>query len=125
MNEKLRTDFASRLKTAAEAKKAMLANFKPKPAVTDPNFIEREARKAAEIERVRQERADAKAAKLEAARLAAEAVRQTDEEIEAATLAAKRDERKARKAQAKAEARAKRDARSSGRKVSSFEDMYS
>jgi len=115
MNDMLRTGFAERLKTSAEARKALLAKFQPKPAVTDPQFTEREAQRQAEIQRVRDERAAAKAAKAQAILDAAEANRLSDEQLAEAALDAKRTERKERKALVKAEARAKREARKAGR----------
>jgi hypothetical protein len=117
MNEIQRTGFAERLKTAADAKKALLANFRPKPTVTDPQIAQRAAKRTAELERIRQERADAKAAKKQAAADAVEAARQAEEAIAAAALDAKRGERKERKALTKAEAKAKRDARYAARKA--------
>ncbi len=117
MHESQRTDFASRLKTAAERKKALLANFKPKPAATDPLFEERAAMKAQEVERIRQERAEAKAAKKLAAEEAAAATLQAQADLEANALDAKRGERKERKALSKQEAKAKRDARYAARKA--------
>jgi len=103
--------FADRQAAANEARMAMLAKLKPKPTVTDPNFIPREARKAAEREKLRQERERAKDA-ARAAAAEAEAARRlallNDEE---AQLALRRDERKQRKAEAKAAARAKRESR--------------
>jgi len=41
MNENDKTGFAERLKSAAEAKKALLEKMKPKAAVIDPQFAER------------------------------------------------------------------------------------
>lgn len=117
MNETQKTAFGERLKTAADAKKALLEKFKPKATVTDPHFAEREAMKKAELEQVRVARADAKAAKIqaqadsEAARVAA------DEAVSAAALDAKRGERKERKALTKAEAKTKRDERYAARKA--------
>jgi hypothetical protein len=59
--------FNDRLKASAEAKKAMLAKFQPKPAVQDPDFDKREAEREAERERVRAERAAERQAKKDAA----------------------------------------------------------
>jgi hypothetical protein len=122
MKDPLRTGFAERQKAAAEAKKALLAKFKPKPTITASTFVSREERLAAEREAVRLAREQAR----EEARLAAEAKAEADriaaakaaEEArlallnnEEAQLALKREERKARTAEAKAEARAKREAK--------------
>ena len=102
---------AERLHAAAEAKKAMLAKFKPKPTVTDPNFVDRATRKALELEAIRAQRA----AEKEAAKAAAEAKRLAEIEARAAVaeteLEAKRRERKERKAAAKEEARLKKELR--------------
>jgi len=117
MNEILRTGFQERLKTSAEARKALLAAFKPKPAIESANLPSRAEARAAELLRVRQDRVLAKAAKREAAAEAIEAARQSEEAIAAASLDAKRGERKERKALTKAEAKAKRDARYAARKA--------
>ena len=58
--------YSDRLKAAAEAKKAMLAKFQPKPAVTDPDFDNRHAEREAELERVRAERLAEREAKKQA-----------------------------------------------------------
>ena len=120
MNEFEKTNFSERLKTAAEAKQALLAKLKPKATVIDPQFAERAAeraaQKAAELEKVRQDRVDAKLAKKQAVIDAEEAVKASAEAIEAAALDAKRGERKERKALTKSEAKAKRDARYAARK---------
>lgn len=109
--------FADRQKASSEAKKALLAKFRPKPTVTDPNFQAREERRAAELEQVRRERAEAKAAAAAAALEAKLAAEREQEALEAASLDAKRSERKERKALTKAEAKAKRDARYAARKA--------
>ena len=59
--------FDDRLKASAEAKKAMLAKFQPKPAVTDPDFDNRHAEREAELERVRNARNAEREAKKQAA----------------------------------------------------------
>lgn len=105
------TSFSDRQTAAAEARMAMLAKFKPKPTVTDPNFVPREARKAAEREKLREEREAAKELARQAAAAAEEARRLALLNDEEAQLALKRDERKQRKAEAKAAARAKRESR--------------
>ncbi len=110
-------DFAERLKSAAEAKQALLAKFRPKPAVTDPDLAPRADRRAQELLRVRQARAEAKAAKQQAALDAQEAARLMQDAQAAGALDAKRGERKERKALSKAEAKAKRDARYAARKA--------
>ena len=60
--------FSDRLAAQAEARKALLAKFKPKPTVTAEVLETREQRKARELEEVRAKRA----AEKEAARLAKE-----------------------------------------------------
>lgn len=108
--------FSERLESQAEARKALLAKFKPKPAVVAEVLETRAERKARELEAVRA----ARAAEKEAARLAAEAKAEEDrlafENDEQAQLDLKREERKERKAAAKAEARAKREAKSAQRR---------
>jgi hypothetical protein len=117
MSKHLKIGFADRQQTAADAKKALLAKFQPKPTVADPLFHEREAMRLAELERVRQERADAKAAAALATAEAKELARLEAEALEAAALDAKRGERKERKALTKAEQKAKRDERYAARKA--------
>lgn len=111
MRDPLKTGFNDRIAAAAEAKKAMLARMKPKPTVTDPNFVDRATRKAQELEAIRAQRA----AEKEAAKAAAEAKRLAEIEARAAVaeteLEAKRRERKERKAAAKEEARLKKELR--------------
>jgi hypothetical protein len=117
MNQPLNTGFADRLKTASEAKKALLAKFQPKPTVTDPQFAERAVQRAAELEKVREERLQAKAAAKQAQAEALEAARLAEAALEEAALDAKRGERKERKALTKAEQKAKRDQRYAARKA--------
>lgn len=117
MNDKLKTGFADRLQTAAVARQALLAQMRPKPTQIDPGHAERAAVRAAELETVRQARADAKTAKRQAAAEAqAEVARQRFEAEEAALLAV-RGARKERKALSAAEAKAKRDAKYAARKA--------
>lgn len=121
MSDLHNTGFADRLKTASEAKKALLAKFQAKPAVTDPLHAERAtmkaATKAAELQQVRAARLAAKAEARQAALDAEEAERQAHADVEAAALDIKRGERKERKALTKTEAKAKRDARYAARKA--------
>lgn len=117
MNETQKTAFGERLKTAADAKKALLEKFKPKATVTDPNFESRDAAKKAELEQVREARAEAKVAKAQAQADAEAARIAADEAVTAAALDAKRGERKERKALTKAEAKTKRDERYAARKA--------
>ena len=119
---KILPGFADRQKTADEAKKALLAKFKPKVAVIDPDHEKRELIRAQEKEAIRKAHAEAKeAARLalleaeEAARIAAEeaeeAARVAALEAEQTTDEQKRKERKERKAQIKADARARKEMR--------------
>ncbi|ODT87273.1 DUF6481 family protein [Phenylobacterium sp. SCN 70-31] len=117
MNEFQRTGFTERLKTASDAKKALLAAFRPRPAVAATDFQPTAARRKAELEQVRRDRADAKTARLQAAEDAILARRLQAEAEAAASLDAKRGERKERKALTKAEQKAKRDARYAARKA--------
>ena len=71
--------FAERQANSAEAKKALVAKFKPKPTVTDPEFEERRLQRQLELEelratriRVRQTKRE-EAAKKDAERRALEA----------------------------------------------------
>ena len=116
MKDTLKTGFNDRLQAQAEARKAMLAKFKPKPTVRPDEFVDTRSERERELEAVRRARAEAK----EAARLAAieaeEARRVALLNDEEAQLALARSARKERKAQMKAEARAKREASAAVRK---------
>jgi hypothetical protein len=109
--------FNDRMKASQEAKKALLSKFKPKPHAPDPAFEERQARREAELQAVRDARAAAKEAARQAKIDAEEAAKQAVIEDELSELDAKRAARKAWKAQMKAEARAKKEARTTDRKV--------
>jgi hypothetical protein len=117
MNETEKTGFAARLKTAAEAKQALLEKLRPKPTVTDPLFAERAQMRQAELVQVRADRAEAKAAAKQATADAQQAVADAALADSAAELDAKRGARKERKALTKVEAKAKRDARYASRKA--------
>jgi hypothetical protein len=107
MNETKGAKLADRLKTAAQAKQALLAKFKPKPAVVDPLFAERGVEEAVELKAVRAERQGVRADKTEAATAAA---------ADAAAVAGQRAERKRAKVPTEAEAKDKRDAKYAARK---------
>ena len=107
MNETKGAKLADRLKTAAEAKQALLAKFKPKSAVVDPLFAERGVEEAAELKAVRAERQATRAVKREAADAVV---------AEAVAVAGQRAERKRAKAPTEAEAKDKRDAKYAARK---------
>jgi hypothetical protein len=112
-----RTGFAERLKSAAEAKKALLEQLKAQPSVPATDLQDRDAKRAGELKQVRQVRARARADRKQAAEDAAAAVVQAEADREAEALAQKRGERKERKASTQAEAKAKRDARYAARKA--------
>jgi hypothetical protein len=59
--------FEDRLAAQAEAKKAMLDKFKPKAAVRETPYVDTQAQRQAELERVRAERQAAREAKKAAA----------------------------------------------------------
>lgn len=107
--EPKKSDLEERLSRQADAKKALLAKFKARPMVTDPEFVSRQERKARELEAVRVARLEAKEAarraKIEEQERQREALLQDEEH----QIALKREDRKARKAAAKADARAKRE----------------
>jgi hypothetical protein len=117
MNEPHNTGFADRLKTASEAKRALMAKFQAKPMVTDPHHAERAARRAAELGKVREDRALARAAARQAAAEAKQAEVEAQAAIEAASLDAVRGARKQRKLLTKAEAKSARDAKYAARKA--------
>ena len=109
--------FTDRLTAQQEAKKALLAKFKPKPAAPDPEFDKLAEKRAAEKEEarrrleaekaeIRRQKAQKEAERLEAERLAQEAID-----------AEKRAARKERKQLTKEEQKAARDARYAARKA--------
>jgi hypothetical protein len=106
-----------RLASAAEAKAALVAKFKPKAAVTAPPGETRAEIRDAELTAVRQGRAEAKAAAQQASEDKAAARQAAVVAAEDEALAAKRGARKERKQLTKAEAQAKRDARYAARKA--------
>ena len=57
--------FADRQAASADAKKALVAKLKPKPAVTDPLFDERRLQRQLELEELRSQRAIERAARRE------------------------------------------------------------
>jgi len=100
MQDKIKTGFNDRLAAQAAARKAQLAKFKPKPAVTATEFRSRDEIKAEEREAFRKARQIAKEEAIAAAAAS-----------EAAVMEAKRSERKERKAAVKADQRARKSAR--------------
>ncbi|PZQ63572.1 MAG: hypothetical protein DI570_08540 [Phenylobacterium zucineum] len=114
---KVMPGFSDRLAAQAEARKALLEKFKPKPTVqAEGTFETREQKKARELEEVRAKRAAEKEAVRVAKEQAEEERRIAIENDEELMLQLKRDDRKARKAAAKAEARAKRELKSQMRR---------
>jgi hypothetical protein len=111
MNHAKKIDYNERLTAAADAKKALLEKFKPKPMVTAPEPIDRAARLEAEREAIRAKRATEKEAARIAREAAQEAARQDAIAAELAALEAKRAERKDRKAMMKMNAQQRRAAR--------------
>jgi hypothetical protein len=111
------SSFADRMKSSQEAKKALLAKFKPKPHVPDPAFDERRAKKEAELQAVRDARVAAKEAAVQAKLDAEQAKQQEVLDAELSELDAQRAARKARKAAMKAQARAKKETRALERRV--------
>src|SRR5678816_3021941 len=100
--------FTERLESQAEARRALLEKFKPKPMVQAEVFETRAQRKARELEEVRAKRAaDKEAARKQAEEEAAAAKKRAEEEAKTARLALanneeaqrelKRQERKDRK----------------------------
>ena len=103
--------FNDRLTAAADAKKAMLARFKPKPTVVAENLVDRTARREQELEAVRQARAEDKERQRTERALAEEAARAARMADEQAMLEAKRSQRKERKQLEKIDSQSRRAAR--------------
>jgi hypothetical protein len=97
--------FADRQKASAEAKKALVAKFRPKPTVVDPQFEERRAAKQAEVAALRESRIAERNAK-----------RQAAAEKEAARAALEAEIAEARELELRAAQKAARDARYAARK---------
>ncbi|MGC1304897.1 MAG: DUF6481 family protein [Caulobacteraceae bacterium] len=111
MKQNTNPGFADRLAAQAEAKKAMLARFQPKPTVVAENHVDRTTRKEQEREAIRRQRVEDKE-KHRAERAASlEAARQSAENIEQEALEAKRVERRERKATMRSDAQSRRAAR--------------
>jgi len=100
MSDPKTLSFNDRRTASAAAKQAMLAKFKPKPAVVDPLIDLRRAEKAAELERLRAERAAEREVKrkiaAEAAAIKAEEDAITEEARSLALRAAQKAARDAR-----------------------------
>jgi hypothetical protein len=111
MTELKKVGFTDRLTQAAEAKKALLAKMKSKPAVQDPDFDKRQLEREQELEAIRAARAAEREAKRLAKIEAEQAVALTAAEAEQADLEAKRKDRKERKAAEKEAARLRKEAK--------------
>lgn len=111
------TKLSKRLETAAAAKALLLAKLRPKAAVIDPLFAQREAMRDEQLNAVRATRLQARADAKQAIADAQEAAVQALAAVEADALAAKRGARKERKVLSAAEAKAKRDAKYAARQA--------
>lgn len=109
--------FADRLKTAAAARQALLSRFKPQEARPALEHIDRATERKAMLAQVRADRSLAKIARQDAAAATLAAEAQAVADADAATLSAKRGERKERKALSALDAKAKRDARYAARQA--------
>ena len=103
--------FNDRLTAAADAKKAMLARFKPKPTVVAETIVDRETLREQEREAVRRARVEDKERQRVERAAAEEAARMALLQDEQAQLEAKRNERKERKQLQKMDAQSRRAAR--------------
>jgi hypothetical protein len=97
--------FAERQAASAEAKKALVAKFKPKPTVADHGFEERRAAKQAELEALRAQRAAERQAK-----------REDSARKDAERRALEAEIREAEELELRAKQKAARDARYAARK---------
>lgn len=111
MNRNFNPSHSDRQAAANAAKKAMLEKFKPKPTVAATDLVDRETRKAAEREAIRQQRAIEKEEQRKLSAERAEAARKAQLAAELAELEAKRQERKDRKALSKADQRQRKEER--------------
>ena len=111
MKQTVNPGFNDRLTAAAEAKKAMLARFKPKPTVVADNLVDRATRRQQELEVVRVARAEEKEKQRVERAASEEAARQARLADEQALLDAKRSQRKERKQLEKMDAQSRRAAR--------------
>lgn len=111
MSSNFNPSLTDRQAAAAAAKKAMLEKFKPKPTVADPNFVDRDVRKAVERDALRVQRAEEKEAARKAAAARAETARKAQLAADLAVAEAKRLERKERKASTKTEQRERKEER--------------
>ncbi len=111
MKDLKQTSFADRQTAAADARKAMLAKFKPKPTVTAPEgVVSRAEQMEAELATVREQRQLEREIAREARAKADEAKRVAEEEAAKLVQASKRESIKERKQREKQEALARRQA---------------
>ncbi|MDR7231120.1 regulator of protease activity HflC (stomatin/prohibitin superfamily) [Caulobacter sp. BE264] len=111
------TKFSKRLETAAAAKALLVTKLRPKAAVTDPLFAQRDAMRAEQLNAVRATRLQTRANAKQAIADAQDAAVQAQAAVDADALAAKRGARKEGKALSAAEAKAKRDAKYAARQA--------
>ena len=111
MKQAANPGFNDRLTAAAEAKKAMLARFKPKPTIVAENLVDRATRREQELEAVRVVRAEEKERQRVERAASEEAQRAAALAAEQAVLEAKRTQRKERKQLEKMDAQSRRAAR--------------
>lgn len=111
MKQNTNPGFADRLQAQADAKKALLARFKPKPTVADDNHVDRATRREAELEAVRKNRVEEREKARTERAAALEMAKMSAEEAELAALEAKRAERRERKATMKSDSQSRRAAR--------------
>ena len=108
MKQTVNPGFNDRLTAAAEAKKAMLARFKPKPTVVAETVVDRAAQREHELEAVRKARVEDKERARAERAASEEAQRAALLADEQAMLEAKRTERKERKQLQKMDAQSRR-----------------
>ena len=111
MKHAQQTSYSERLTAAAEAKKALLAKFQPKPTVVAETLVDRAAERAQELEAVRHTRLEQRETARLARIAAEEAAQKAAFDAEQAALEAKRSERKERKQLMKHDAQGRRAAR--------------
>ena len=111
MKQTVNPGFNDRLTAAAEAKKAMLARFKPKPTVVAETFVDRAVVREQELETVRKTRAEEKERQRIERAASEEAQQAAAFAREQAELEAKRNQRKERKQLEKMDAQSRRAAR--------------
>jgi|GEM_PF-654115 len=109
--------FADRRSTAAAARSALIAAFKPKLAQPASEPIDRAGERAARLRQVREGRALARTTRKAAVLADQEAATRAVTDPETAAASDGRGERKAPKTLSAAEAKAKRDARYAARQA--------